>query len=347
MGSLLSTHLPLSTLPQQNRSALQHKFSRLLIRNDFSSISQLYLQSTVSQRQELIESISKTSSYLGFVNYLQDHQEDYLSRFFIALMYSHSAGEALQLSRQAPQNDLQIGHMVYYAQSAYELYLKALPDSDKDVLIYSHLIDNLLFLNEDNETCMRYYQHALHWDKHNFQLHQAIINLLGQKGLNGRKQAFALAEKITANAAVGDPNLHLIALAHIQEWLFLGTQNPKSLQKNYFKRSTVALAIKQAYLLFTRQRNQQNNNRQASQSFMFCFYMSEDLVNLRRELAFNKNYINVTNAPWCYLNNSAVHYQKILQQCNLLTASQCTAQVQPFRINSLHKKPATQQLQVL
>jgi len=347
MASLLSTLPTLCTLPQQRRSAVQRQFSQLLIQNDFSTISQLYLQSTVSQRQELLENIEKTGEYLGFVNYLQDHPEHYLSHFFIAVMHSYSAREALHLSKQSVQNYQQIGHMIYYAQSAYELYLKTLPDSDKDVLVYSHLIDNLLFLHEDNETCMRYYQHALYWDKHNFQLHQAIINLLGQKGFNGRKQAFALAEKITANAAAGDPNLHLLALAHIQEWLFLGTQNPKSLQKNYFKRTAVAIAIKHAYLLFIKQRNQHSNNRQASQSFMFCFYMSGDLVNLRRELAFNKNHINFANAPWHYLNNLPVHYQKILQQCNLLTASKRTARIQPVLENGSNKQSATQQFQVL
>lgn len=343
MVSWLSALPPLFTLPQQNSSVLQHKFNQLLIQNNFPAINELYLQSTLNQRQELLERIEKTNGYTGFCYYLQDHQEHYLSRFFLAVMHSYSAKEALLLSRQAPQNHQAIGHMVYYAQSAYELYVKALPDSDRDVLVYSHLIDNLLFLNEDSETCMRYYRHALHWDKHNFQLHQAIINLLGKKGFTGRHQAFALAEKITANAAAGDPNLHLIALAHIQEWLFLGTQKPDSLQRNYFKRTSVAIAVKQAYLLFTKQRAQQGNNLQASQSFMFCFYMSGDLVNLKQELAFNKNHINFTSAPWCYLDNSAVHYQKILQQCNLQTTIKRSAQIRPFRTNSFNQQTVIQQ----
>ncbi len=344
MKYLLSTLLnPLVALPNQKESALQAKFCRLIAQSDFHGILQLYLQSEATGRQELLKVIGKSANFQGFVDYLTERPDNYLSPFFIAVMYSHSARKSFQQSIKSKQNHLHIGNMVYYAQSAYELYVKALPGSNKDVLIYSHLIDNLLLLNENIETANQYYQHALHWDANSFQLHQAMTNLLSQKGFSGRKQAFELAKKVTNYAAAGDPNLHLLPLAHIQEWLFLCTQKSKKLQQNYFKRASVEVEIEQAYSLFAEQRNHDVNSLRASQSFMFCFYMNNNQQKLAQELSFNQNYIDFSTAPWAYLGQPKLRYNLILRQCNLLPpASSRSTQIKTSWRNYFNKEVITQ-----
>ena len=89
--------------------------------------------------------------------------------------------------------------MVYNAQSAYELFVKALSNSKQDVLIYAHLISNLQSLSETKETAQRYYEHGLQWDRDCFYLHHAMSNLLQRASFEGRKEAFTLPRQLTKN----------------------------------------------------------------------------------------------------------------------------------------------------
>jgi len=304
-------------LPCKRESLLEQRFFRLIASGDFYCILQLYLQSSQVLRQELLNIIAANSHFSDFIEYLMGRPENYLSHLFLAAMHAEKAKQAHPTKQQIPSNSDQIGYMVYNAQSAYELFIKALNNSKQDVLVYANLINNLQYLSETKETAQRYYQHGLQWDKNCFYLHQAMSNLLQIDSFEGRKEALTLARQLTKKSMMGSANHHLIAQAHIQEWLFLGTQKPKSLQKNYFKNSDIQDEINDAYALFSQTRLRNSGNLKASQTFMFCFYMSGDKQKLTNELAFNQNYIDFTTEPWNYLGFSKWRYNLILRLCGL------------------------------
>lgn len=318
MKKLLNILLaPPASLPNKRESVLAKRFYHLIASSDFYSIFQLYLQANQIQRQELLQVIAENNHLYTFIDYLMDRPENYLSHLFLAMMHAEKAKQAQPTNQQQAKNSERIGYLIYNAQSAYELFVKALTHSKQDVLVYANLLNNLQYLSETKETANRYYEHGLQWDKNCFHLHQAMSNLLHSRSFEGRKEALILARQLTKKSIMGSANHHLIAQAHIQEWLFLGTQKPSSLQKNYFKNSDIQHEINDAYALFSQTRLRNSANLKASQTFMFCFYMSGDSQKLANELAFNQNYIDFTTEPWSYLGFATWRYNLILRQCGL------------------------------
>lgn len=310
MTLLIATLLnPLIALPEKKNSTLEERFYHFVVAHNFSAVFTLYLQSALIQRQALLEIISENAHVDTFIDYLSEAPKNYLSAFFLAVIHAQKA-------KQAQKNN-QLGDAVYNAQSAYDLYKEALIINDKDILLYAKLLDNLQQLSESEATWEHYYQQGLLCDNHNFYLHQVMSNLLQKKGYKGRKKALELARELSKSSLRGNPNHHLIAQAHIQEWLFLGTQKNKQLQKNYFKQAVIKDEINCAYDLFAQQRLRNDCNLEASQNFMFCFYMGHDLLKLTRELRVNRNQLYFSSEPWSHLRFPRVRYNMILRLCGL------------------------------
>ena len=108
-----------------------------------------------------------------------------------------------------------------------------------------------------------------------FNAHSQMINALAEKWGGEPGEAFIVAHKAFARAPAGSPLTCLVAMAHLEHWLYLGMQDLDEEAEQYFTLPDVRQDLEQTYARLIQAKTDNHEYIEALNIFAFCFYLAK------------------------------------------------------------------------
>lgn len=163
---------------------------------------------------------------------------------------------------------------------------------------YVGLITIAMGTEFDRELLWEYFAKALSHSKQHYGAHTSMVTALAEKWGGEESEMFSVAYKASTNASIDDPLAGVVAVAHIEKWLYLGMCNLDTQAERYFKQSKVRDELEQAYSKIANSSLETMEHIDAINAFAFCFYMAG--MNSRATELMEKLDGNFVEYPWLY-----------------------------------------------
>lgn len=150
----------------------------------------------------------------------------------------------------------------------------------------------------DRNELWDYFAKATVISKDHYEAHNSMVNALAEKWGGEEDEVFNVARKTSLTAENNSPLSGIIAIAHIEHWLYLHMCNFEAQAEKYFYQEKVFDELHKAYAKIKNCTLEIPEHIDALNIFAFCFYVSGK-VNLTKEI-FEKLNGNYVEYPWGY-----------------------------------------------
>lgn len=285
-------------LDYQDYRQVNH-LSRLLKANQWAAAENFLRALKFTERVSVIEGIiDDPESELAVRNWLQIDSSDLMAIFVSAQLNIKTAWD--RRGSGVPKTVTREGsHDFHYLlEQARTQYIAAIELDDSYAESYLGLITIAMGTGENRDKLYRYFARAVTLSNDRYEVHLTMINALSEKWGGGPDEALDLASRVLHRSPSNSPLAGIIAVAHIEHWLYLLLCGEKLKAKDYFMQSDVIAELEQAYSRLDRSQLESIDHIQALNSLAFCFYMGDHYVPAKRIFKqLNGSYVVY---PWQY-----------------------------------------------
>lgn len=147
---------------------------------------------------------------------------------------------------------------------------------------------------------------ALTRTPNHFGAHSQMINALAEKWGGEAEESFIVAHKAFARAPAGSPLACLVAMAHLEHWLYLGMQDLDEEADKYFTLPTVRQDLEQTYERLIQVNTDSYEYVEALNIFAFCFYLAKQYALAKEAVArLDGRFLEY---PWHYSHESLMSH---------------------------------------
>ncbi len=158
----------------------------------------------------------------------------------------------------------------------------------------------------ERDQVWEYFAKALTRSPNHFTAHSHMIDALAEKWGGEQGESFIVARKAFVRAPAGSPLACLVAMAHLEHWLYLGMQDLDEEAEGYFTLPDVRQDLEQTYERLIQVNTDSHEYLEALNIFAFCFYLAKRYALAKDAVAkLNGRFLTY---PWHYSGDSLLSH---------------------------------------
>jgi len=298
---------------------------QLLEQKEWDAVITRLEQATGNELHIIIVAISEDDQADFFDEGIKQRPDHYLPYVFSAFNLIHLAwevrgsGTADTVSEQSYEIFYQY---LEQARSKLQYVLKEFNPQCAEP--YFGLIQIRMGMGFGDENNWHYFETAKKINPEHLELHNLMVTLMSEKWGGDFQTSLNIGKKTLAETDIGNPLCAVIAVAHIEQWLYFGMMEEYEAERMYFKKIDVRQDILDAYEKFSDGKKITTDEHiEALNIFAFCFYIGG--WNEKVKECIERAQFQFVEYPWYYSNQSlrtaidpAYEVDAILSQLNMV-----------------------------
>lgn len=301
LGALLSRFgiKPKVSLVDHKESENVVRINRLLSESQWDELEQLLKSLPANERYHVVQTVVEVKGRPKPLDLWLEHRPRSVMAHIVSGHHlikwaweARGSGVASTVTNEGIEHFFQ---RLFLAKDTLE---KAIKLENKYADPYVGLITIAMGTGVERDQLWEYFAKALLHTKDHYYAHTSMINALAEKWGGDEHEMFSVAYKASFNAKDNSPLAGIIAVAHVEQWLYLHMCDLDEEADAYFKQQKVRQGLLDAYKKIAGCSLESNEHVEALNVFAFCFYHA-GLYPIAKEVV-EKLGPNFVEYPWIY-----------------------------------------------
>lgn len=275
------------------------EIARLMKEKKWNEAEAALRQMPDDHRYSVIESVTATESWSDvYDEWLENSSGSALAHIVSGFHYIAWAWEARGSSTADTVTNKGIQHFFHRLMRAKEHFERATQLENAFPEAYVGLITIAMGTGFERDRLGDYFVKALVLNRGHWEVHAKMVHALAEKWGGEPGEMFSLAYKASFNAPDDSALPGIVAVAHVEQWLYLAMCDLEDEHNQYFYKKDVLDDLLAAYKKMENISSYDHSHIQAMNMFAFCFYMGNQMSLAKATI--KKLEGRFVNAPWYY-----------------------------------------------
>ena len=273
--------------------------TRMLGANRWQEAEDYLGKLSFSERSQVIEGITdEPHKPAVFEQWLEAQPDCALATLCAAQLYLKAAWQLRGESSADTVTRDAMEDFAWYLNESRDYFTKAIALDDRYAESWVGLIAIAMGSGERRSELYDYFTRAVALSDGHYEVYVAMINALGEKWGGEPAEAIALAGEALHECKANSPLAGVVAVAHIERWLYLLLCDRTAEAADYFCQPDIVAELNRAWSILSGSQLESLDHVQALNALAFCFYVGDQYVAAQQVIEqLNGKYVVY---PWQY-----------------------------------------------